>query len=177
MASRYELMDKLVSDCEKIIESCGYTLPFIEYSLNPNLSRAIGRCQSTINRITKHRSNIKIQLSESHFLGYARAKQYDKIRNTILHEMCHALPNGNSHGTQWKHYAYVVGKKSNQDITRLAPDDEIIMSLKTSKAKYVIECSEYGKQYTYTRLPKIANRIGGCRCVVCTNASLKLKTL
>lgn len=177
MANKQQLFEHLIKQCEDVIASCGYTLPHIEYSLNSRTQRALGRCKSRINRMTKVRTDIKIELTESYFLAYARAKQYDKIKNTILHEMCHALPNGNNHGYQWQSYARVVGKASNQNISRLAEDDAIINEMTINRAKYIIECTDCGQQYTYTRRPKVANRLSGCNCGICKSNKLVFKTL
>lgn len=171
-----ELFKELVSECKVVVESCGYTLPQIDYSLNPRLSRAIGRCKSRINRRTNERSCFQIELSEDIFKAYAKENKIDKIKNTILHEMCHALPDGNNHGYQWKHYAKIVGKKGNQIITVTAEVDEVIKSVKTSKYKYSIVCNSCGATYNYSRKPKIANNLSNCKCR-CGCTCLEFKTL
>ena len=176
MATKIELMNKLIEDCEKIIESCGYQLPQIKYSLNPKNIRCIGRCKSITNRMTGAKSDVRIEFTESYFLAYTRLKQYDKIRNTILHEMCHALPKAINHGSQWQQYAYVVGKKSGQNISRLAETDDVLINMRESRVKYIIECQECGKEYTYLKKPKVANRLSECKCSVCKSANLILKT-
>ena len=177
MDNKKELFENLIKECEKVVVDCGYTLPDINYSLNTRTQRALGRCKIRIDRVTKEKSNIRIELTESYFLAYARTKQYDKIKNTILHEMCHALPNGHNHGYEWQKYARVIGKASGQNISRLVENDEVISELKIKRTKYIIECSDCGMKYTYARRPKFANRLESCNCSKCKSKRLIFKEI
>lgn len=166
-------MEKVVKDiikeCELIVSEVGYELPPIKYAMNGRLFRVLGRC---IKR--NYGTDITIELSTSFVNACIENNSMDILKNTILHEMCHALPKGGGHGTQWKHYAYIIGKKANTDINRIANEED--SALLVQSAKYVIVCQSCGKEYPFQRMPNMVkyNSYYRYRCGKC-NGNLELK--
>jgi predicted SprT family Zn-dependent metalloprotease len=96
-------------------------------------------------------SQRKISLS-SHFLRGPSCDE-KKIRNTILHEMAHALvgPEHN-HDEVWKKMAIKIGSDGKRCGTMDMPD-----------ARYVLECPNRCFSQTYYRRPKTTNKV----CMKC----------
>jgi SprT protein len=94
---------------------------------------------------------------------YYLAKSSDsEIRDTILHEIAHALVGPNvGHGLRWRLKCVEIGAKPE----RLAGEEAV----STAKPNYVIECSACGKRWERFRLRR--KLIGAPS--VCCNAPLK----
>lgn len=75
----------------------------------------------------------------------------DKMRDTILHEVAHALAGGRAgHGPIWKAYCRSVGANPNRAYT--ATENEYIQMAAASK--YVIKCSKCRNQWPANRRKK-----------------------
>lgn len=153
--------DRLVAECKMMVEGCGLKLPDnIYYTLNNRSKRRIGCCKRKYN-------NIIIEMSQNYFEEYLRVGDIEKIKDTLLHEMCHALPNGNSHGYIWKGYANKINAKYGFNIKRLADIDEVIKSEKMKNANYFICCKQCGKTTPKQRASKQIKYIELYRCGLC----------
>lgn len=127
-----------------------------------------------------------------HFIkrGHRRIKVYDKflkhnieiskwvmelddkiIKNTILHEIIHCVPNCNNHGKEFKAYAKYINENLGYDIQRLGnkKEDYIKSNLDYQENdleyKYKIKCKQCGLIYYRQRLKK--NFIRDYRCGKC----------
>ncbi len=92
------------------------------------------------------------------------------IKNTIIHELIHCLPNCNDHGKYFKKYADLINQKLGYNIQRLgnrekdflnsniAYDDKIIY-------KYKIICTKCGQAFFRQRIKK--NFKNKYRCGIC----------
>lgn len=162
-------IEELIVECKNEVESCGFKLPYIKYEYKTNITHYLGIC---------HRKGAEytIELSIPHMIRYFERNEIDKIKDTILHEMCHALPKGMTHKGQWKVYTNTLNKKYGYDIKTSADDDEVIEELNKIKAKYTVVCEECGYTYYYSRRPKILNTLNTCKCGNChTKGKLILK--
>lgn len=146
MKTRNDIFRGLVSECEQMMKECGFTLPRIQYLLNPKKINRLGMCSK--NRRT---GAITIEVTQDYFDKYLAKGDFHSIKDTILHEMCHALPNGNGHGVGWQKNASIVNKKFGFDIKRLASCDDVVRSVFESKIKYVLTCQKCGQEYKYQK--------------------------
>ncbi len=122
--------------------------------------------------------------------GYRRIKVYDKflkhtieiskwvmelddkiIKNTILHELIHCMPNCNNHGKEFKFYANYINENLGYDIQRLGNKKEDYkksnLEYKENDLdyKYIIQCSQCGLIYYRQRLKR--NFLRDYRCGKC----------
>ena len=104
---------KLINECEQMVNDCGYKVPTIEYKLNSRLSRTLGRCSK--------RSSTKwlIEIGTDFYQGCIASGNVELVKQTLLHEICHSLPNGLNHGEVWKRYADNINNNFGYDISRL----------------------------------------------------------
>lgn len=162
-------IEEIIKECKQEIESCGFTLPYIKYENRTNITHMLGTCY-------KRGDNYRIELSIPHIIKYLERGERDKIKDTVLHEMCHALPNGMNHKGQWKVYTSVLNRKYGYNLKRCADNDEVITELVQQKTKYTIVCQNCKEIYYYSRKPKCMNNLSNCSCGKCkTKGSLILK--
>lgn len=93
------------------------------------------------------------------------------IKNTIIHEIIHCMPDCNNHGSEFKRYSKLVNDKLGYNISRLGnKEDDYIKSnlefkVEPLKYKYVIVCEKCGLIYYRQRIGK--NFIKKYRCGKC----------
>ena len=93
------------------------------------------------------------------------------IKNTILHEIIHCMPNCNDHGKIFKNYANYINKNLGYTIQRLGDKKEdykksnIDYKENDVKYRYKIKCTQCGLIYLRQRLKK--NFIRDYRCGKC----------
>lgn len=84
----------------------------------------------------------------------------DIIKNTIIHELIHCIPNCNNHGADFKKYAKVINQELGYKISRLGNKEEdykksnIKFYEEKIKYKYKIICEKCGQIYYRQRLVK-----------------------
>lgn len=133
-----------------------------------NAVHIFGRCR-------KHNDNeATIYLSEV-------SLRDGSIKNTIIHELCHAVlfPNNVGHNTVWKNIAKEAGKIFGENITTKAETNEKTKEYQSEKCKYIIRCENCGKEYFYIRKSKaisaiINNHCGKYHCGKCKSHNLKV---
>ena len=158
MTSREKLM-YLVGECKDMIEDCGFNLPYIQYEFD-NATKRLGQCQ-------RRGNNYKIKISQNYFEEYIKNGEEEKIKDTILHEMCHALPNGMNHKSQWQFYANKVNRLFGYNIKRLADSDDVSTKIVQNSANYIIECLNCGHKYYYQRMTSKLKNLNNCSCGKC----------
>lgn len=95
----------------------------------------------------------------------------DIIKNTIIHEIIHCLPECNNHGNKFKQYANVINRKLNYNITRLGNKEEdykksnIEFKEEIKSYNYKIICKQCGQIFYRQRLKR--NFIKVYRCGKC----------
>ena len=85
----------------------------------------------------------------------------DSILNTLIHELLHTLPNCQDHGSQWKAYSKEIYKMTGIEISRLS---ELPIPASQLNYKYLIKCSQCGKEYGFGRTTKVLNNLSGYNC-------------
>lgn len=85
----------------------------------------------------------------------------DSLKNTILHELCHALPDTVGHNKQWFLYVSKVNKLFNANIQQYASKEEAryARTVIKQKAKYKVVCNNCGEHWEYMRKAKIVKAI------------------
>lgn len=83
----------------------------------------------------------------------------DIIKNTIIHEIIHCLPDCNNHGKEFKKYSKLINEKLGYNITRLGNKKEDYEKSnlefnENQKIKYVIACENCGLIYYRQRMAK-----------------------
>lgn len=85
------------------------------------------------------------------------------LRDTILHELCHAMPNTTGHDKQWKQYVAKVNNIYGTNIGRLVNREDSIAAkdYKDSKYKYAVHCTKCGRTWKFYRMGKIVKQTMG----------------
>ena len=101
------------------------------------------------------------------------------IKNTIIHELIHCIPNCNNHGKDFKKYAKYINNKLGYNISRVGNKKEDFLKsnleyIDTEKYKYKIECQKCGQIIYRKRYNKYFTR--KYRCGKC-GGKFKVKTL
>lgn len=89
--------------------------------------------------------------------AYRLADGWQAVRETILHELCHAIaPYGAGHGKEWQEVADEVGSLYGIKIQRCDPH-----SIKTyeSAYRYVARCNKCGATWSYIRKTKFIKAV------------------
>ena len=94
----------------------------------------------------------------------------DIIKNTIIHELIHCLPNCNNHGEMFKKYANYINDKLGYNISRVGnKKEDYIKSNVEYKEKesynYHIKCTNCGQEFFRKRLNR--NFARKFRCAKC----------
>lgn len=122
--------------------------------------------------------------------GYRKIKVYDKfkihhieickwvmdledsiIKNTIMHEIIHCLPECNNHGEVFKKYANYINSKLDYNISRVGNKQEdyeksnIKYKEEIQKYNYIVKCNRCGQVFYRQRL--IKNFVKKYRCGIC----------
>lgn len=92
------------------------------------------------------------------------------IKNTIIHEIIHCLPNCNNHGKEFKKFAKLINYKLGYNITRLGNKKEDYIKsniefMEDDKYKYKIVCEKCNQIFYRKRLRK--NFVKKYRCGNC----------
>ena len=78
--------------------------------------------------------------------------EWQQVKDTILHEIAHALTPGHGHDNVWKNMCRKIGAKPK----RLCSDGKLSVS------KFVLHCDSCGKQYKKYRRPSKVFSCGRC---------------
>ena len=94
----------------------------------------------------------------------------DIIKNTIMHEIIHCLPNCNNHGVQFKKYAKYINDKLGYNISRVGNKKEDYQKSNVEyrekqEYNYHIQCTNCGQSFFRKRLS--SNFVGKYRCGKC----------
>lgn len=98
-----------------------------------------------------------------------RLNSRDRVENTIIHEICHALTPGDGHGRRWKLAMVSFGLKPSRCYTT--------EDTNTPKGKHTLTCGNCGPLWEYLRKPKLAKtNFRGRVCPKCRGRELSLVT-
>ena len=166
--------NQLVEECKEVITDLGFELPKnVTYELSGRLTSNRGNCREHIKG-----EKYTIKLAKYMIEGaIANGDDYEPMR-TILHEMCHALPNGMSHTGNWKIYTDKINKIYGFDITRTSKLPTIYDSIRKNTSSPVIMvdlscmsgCVVYSKKPTSVYVKNIerytCGKCGGALMVI-----------
>lgn len=166
---------KLVYKYHKELIERGYDLYPIKYIKFTRAINTFGTCT----KYAKYNYCI-ISISERCFFSGE-----DKVRNTILHELCHSIRGTVGHGSTWQRYAKEIGEIYNTNITQYATKEECANSAKYVESRYnwEVTCEVCGNTHKHIRQTKqIKDIMWGegykWRCGACnTVGKFKLKSL
>lgn len=154
--------------CEKELDALN--IPYakgIAYSVNTRAKSRWGQCR--YNRATKSYSiNIADVLVEPTYVK--------GLKNTIIHELLHSVPNGMSHTGEWKRYANMINKHYGYNIKRTNTDVEKGVALKNNDdSKYVFVCKECGQIIRRNRKSKFTENFQLYKCGKCGGKFERIK--
>lgn len=113
-------INRMLAECIDFLKELGVP---ISDSICPQVRltgshRTYGRCcaKGSLKRYTKY--DFYIELS-----GHTLSKSEKFLRNTIIHELLHTVPDGLCHTGEWKKWARYVNARTDYNIQRLAGDE------------------------------------------------------
>lgn len=134
----------------------------ITLKLNNRLTRVVGRCTMYSNDL------YKIEFSRKIFEKYVDNNMHFEILNTLVHELCHALPDGMDHTGMWRVYADKVNQKYNLRISRLAEDDPVLKQVSKEMRSKIphgdLTCVDCGHVYNVSMRTKAWNHTERFHC-------------
>lgn len=153
---------KLYKECVAEAHSIGLDISsHIEsVTVNPRLSRALGRC-----RITGNRYAIEVQPCM-----LADGIEDRVAKNTIMHEIIHTCPDCFNHGPNFQNRARLVNRKLGYDIhtrTETSKLEAAGVQLKKKKAKYALICNGCGARIERQRWSAVLENPARYRCGSC----------
>ena len=111
-----------------------------EIKVSPTLSRAWG---STSYNPKQKKYSIKLNKA-------ALSNEY-ALEETILHELIHTLPGCMNHGELWQSVAKCINAEHGYTISRVNSSEDLGISFVDNGYKYIIKCTECGKEIGYMR--------------------------
>lgn len=139
----------------------------IDINFSRRNTKRYGCCkQENPDKKTAYRINRKINYRKfnNHHIEISRwlmDLNDDIIKNTIIHELIHCIPDCNNHGKMFKEYARLINEKLGYDIKRLGnkKEDYIKSNIidkydEKVKFNYKIECKNCGQTYYRQRIAR-----------------------
>ena len=142
-------LNKYAVECINEIRNYGIDEDFSKWKfvVDGRCSNRMGQCRYSKKEIgiSKFMLDEKI-LKDDHWL-----------KDTIIHELLHAVTPYSGHKGKWKQLANQVNVKSGgkYNIMRCGDFDELGIKRKPKKIKYIVECPQCGYQWKYTRMCKV----------------------
>lgn len=155
-----------VKECIKEMENYGIDvskLPDIEWKVNTRAKKRFGQC---IKRNGKWEINISYFMLDENIL-----KDDHHLKDTIIHEILHALTPSSGHKGTWRELARQINirSKGKYDIKRCGSFKEMGITnreiIKPPKVKYILRC-DCGDRY-YARSSKKVRHPGNWFCRRC----------
>lgn len=152
-------------DLRKEVENCLYKIKEIgliknnerninnyEFSFNSRKLNTYGTCKTIV-------PNKKYLITLN--LLYVQYGTIEQIRNTIMHEILHSLPNGHGHKGKWKQYASIVNSKYLEyHISRTSYSKEYQLALKANIVpNYTLICPNCNETWRYQRKTKLISNL------------------
>lgn len=144
----------------------------IQYSIvfNDRAIKRYGQCR----KLADHFYEININKK------FAQHCKIEDVKNTIVHEILHSLPNGMNHKGQWSYYANIVNHKlPHYHITRTNCYEGYAETKPVPK--YVVSCPHCkGIEWKYYRASEVVKNllgknIRGYHCPTCKQHDLQIK--
>lgn len=181
-----EKLEKIYSECVRELKSIEIDISdsrkvgTIEISISKRNNKRYGCCKQDEPDIkTKHiekigkRKVIRYGKYNKHYIEispWVLELEEDIIKNTILHEIIHCLPNCNNHGKEFKNYAKYINNKLGYNISRLGNKKEDYQKSNINyeekqEYNYHIQCTNCGQSFYRKRLNR--NFVRKYRCGKC----------
>ena len=178
-----EKLNKLYNECVDELNSIGIDvrsepIGTIDIKFARRNSKRYGCCkQEEPDKSTAYRKNriIYYRRYNKHHIEISRwlmDLNDDIIKNTIMHEIIHCMPDCNNHGKAFKIYAKIINEKLGYNISRLGNKEEdyrksnLEFEIETKEYKYKIICEKCNQIYYRQRMARnflIKYRCGKCR--------------
>lgn len=187
-----EKLEKLYNECIKELKTINIdinneSIGEIDIKIAKRNSKRYGCCKQeepdkNYYHLVKRRNRVLIEYDryKKHHIEISRwvLDMNDTIiKNTIIHEIIHCIPNCNNHGKTFKKYANYINQTLGYNISRLGDKEadlkksNLEYNEKTINYKYKITCKKCGQTFYRQRLNK--NLIKYYRCSIC-GGKLKL---
>lgn len=181
-----EKLENLYNECLNELKSIGINLEEkdigkIDISFAKRKTKRYGCCkQEEPDKTTAYRQKriVHYRKYNKHHIEISKwlmDLNDDIIKNTIIHEMIHCLPDCNNHGKEFKKYSKLINEKLGYNISRLGNKKEdyeksnVEFKEENLKYKYVIVCEKCGLIYYRQRMAKNFTkkyRCGKCRGIL-----------
>lgn len=163
-------LNKYFNECITELTNMGistWEVPDVDLTISKRAKRRYGQC--------KTRNGVAYEINISEFLlDESVTPDENALKNTIIHEILHALTPGEHHGGEWKHLANIVTQRSGgkYNIKRTTSYEEKGIDRqkvqRPVKIRYILECVKCGNQYKQQRKSKAVKyperfRCGRCR--------------
>lgn len=144
-----EKLNKLYKECINELNSINidFTNCNINISISKRNNKRYGCCKLENNKYSIEISRWVLELNDS------------IIKNTIIHELIHCIPNCNNHGKIFKYYAETINNKLGYNISRLGNKQEDYMKsnleyTENTTYRYKFICSNCNTVYFRQRICK-----------------------
>lgn len=159
-------------DARRIVASC------CENFTDPKIIFEISKARSFWAYVEKRQySNYyRIKVSDVFAELTDNGTRYEKLLETLIHELVHTIPNCMNHKTYWKaNCNKIKAKYPNFDLNRTASMEEFGIKEKVRETKYIITCEHCGQIWEYKRKPKWIDRCENVGCPYCNNRGMKVE--
>lgn len=145
-----ETTNQLKNTFNEVIEELKPIFPEVENNtyvvcFNSTAKKRLGQCK----RLNNNQFEININKL------FAKVCPITAIKNTMVHEILHALPGGWSHKGKWIQYANIVNRRlPHYHITRLSRYKEYAEAIEDN-IKYIVKCPTCTNTWRYFRETKM----------------------
>ena len=137
----------------------------------PNVRVYPARSYFGLCRYRKNIDSYEITISEYHLDDPKKA-----VMETLIHEVLHTTKDTRAHCDRWKEYVAMMNKKYGYNISRCGSSKNGFKLPKgKEKPKYIIKCTNCGKEYARKRMSKGVTQTENYRCGVCKGKLTRIK--
>lgn len=161
-------LNSVAKICEKELDVLN--IPYakgITYSVNTRATSRWGQCRYD-GKTKSYSINISNVLVDPSTVS--------GLKNTIIHELLHSVPNGMGHTGEWKKFATIVNNHYGYDIKRVNTSVEKGVELKNNdNSKYVFICEGCGQIIRRNRRSKFVDNPQNYKCGKCGGKFKQIK--
>ncbi len=188
-----EKLEKLYRECIEELKSINIILEDeknigkIDINFSKRNNKRYGCCkQEKPDKLSAYRTRKRIYFRRF-FVHHIEVSKWvmelndEKIKNTIIHELIHCLPDCNNHGKEFKKYAKIINEKLGYNISRLGDkkqdfeDSNIEFNENYIKYNYKIKCEKCNQVYYRLRIAR--NFTKKYRCGKCKGKLIVLESI